>query len=90
MKQKDILTLIVVGIIAFSVSIVLSGVIFNPPAKRSAKVPLVDKLSATFPDIKNDTNYNNFLNENALDPTLPIQIGNNNPDLSNPTFKIKQ
>jgi hypothetical protein len=38
--------------------------------------PVVEKIPSSLPDVKNDSNYNSFINSNALDPTQPVQIGN--------------
>ena len=74
MKRTDILTLIGIGLITGLVSLIISGIVFNPP-KKDMKVPSVDTLTTSFPDVANDPSYNNFLNEQALDPTQPVQIG---------------
>lgn len=82
MKRKELVTLGVVVIFTGIISLIVAGMLFNSPAKRSAKVPVVPAISPSFPDVKNDPNYNFFLNEKALDPTQPIQIGdspNNDP-----------
>ena len=65
----------IIGFVAALFSLLIAGAIFktNPQA---TKVPVVDALSPSFPDVKNDSTYQSFLNENALDPTQPIQIGN--------------
>ncbi len=76
MKQKDLLTLIVVGIITAIFSSVLSMLLFSPP-KHNAKAPEVNVISNKMPDIKNDPDYNVIFNDKALDPTQPVQIGGN-------------
>jgi hypothetical protein len=75
MKRKEIATVIVVAVVAAVVSLVIAGALFNSPAKHTATAPNVQPISSTFPDVKNDPDYN-FFNNNALDPTQPIQIGN--------------
>lgn len=82
MKRKELMTLALVVFLTAIISLILAGALFNSPAKRSAKVPVVPVISSSFPDVKNDPNYNFFLNEKALDPTQTIQIGgspNNSP-----------
>ena len=80
MKQKDILLIGAVAFVAAIFSFVLSGVIFGSPHKNPIKVPVVNKISSDFPAVQNDTNYNSFFNDKALDPTQLIKIqGNNNP-----------
>jgi hypothetical protein len=48
----------------------------HAPKSGSIKVNSVPEIPATFPDVKNDTTYKNFLNPNALDPTQALQLGN--------------
>lgn len=74
MKRKDLIIIVVVAIVTGLFSLIISGIFFNPP-KKDSKVPVVDSLSTSLPDIKNDPNYNSFLNEQALDPARPVQIG---------------
>jgi hypothetical protein len=74
MKQKDVLTLVIVGLVAAVISFFVAGNIFSPQ-KYSTKVPVAPKIDATFPDVKNDPTYNVIFNPNALDLTVPVQIG---------------
>lgn len=74
MKRKDIIMIALAALIGAFISMLVSTMIFNSQANK-VKVPVVDKISSTFPDVNNDTTYNRFLNHNALDPTQPIQIG---------------
>ncbi len=74
MKRQDAILLIGVAIITGIISLIISGLLFNGP-KRDSKVPSVDSLETSLPDIKNDSDYSSFLNEQALDPTQPVQIG---------------
>ncbi len=75
MKRKELVLVFTGALVAAIVALALSGAVFNSPATRS-QVPVIDKINPSFPDVKNDSNYNSFLNKNALDPTQPIQIGN--------------
>jgi hypothetical protein len=77
MKQKDMVIMGGVAIVAALFSIVLSGVIFGSPKKNPIKVPVVHKISSTFPTTQTD-DYKSFLNDKALNPTQLIQIGNTN------------
>jgi hypothetical protein len=77
-KRQNLVVLIVVGLIAAMISVVVSGAIFGTPQSRPIKVPVVEPISSTFPDVQHDTNYTSFLNAKALDPTQLIQIGNSN------------
>ncbi len=80
MKRKDLLIVAVAAIFTALFSIILSGVLFGSPKKHPIKVPVVDKISATFPSVQTDDAYKNYLNNAALNPTQLIQIGgNNNP-----------
>jgi hypothetical protein len=76
MQRKDKWTLIIVAVLTFFISFLVAKSIFNSPAKHSLKAPTVESIPASFPDVKNDSNYNTFLNNKALDPTQPVQIGN--------------
>ncbi|GAC1387788.1 MAG: hypothetical protein NVS1B7_2630 [Candidatus Saccharimonadales bacterium] len=71
MKQKDKVLIIVVIFVSAVVSFVGASIIF-PVKNRQAKVEVVEKLSSVFqqPDPK-------FYNNNSLDPTRVISIGNN-------------
>jgi hypothetical protein len=75
MTQKDKITLIIVTLVTAVISFVISRSIFNSPAKHTETAPVVKAISNTLPDVRNDSNYNTFLNSKALDPTQPIQIG---------------
>ena len=77
MKQKDWVLIGAVGFISAILSIVLSGVIFGSPKKNPIKVPVVTKISPTFPIVQTDNNYTTFFNNKALNPTQLIQIGGN-------------
>ncbi len=76
MQRKEVLTLGLVAVLAAIVSFVIAGSLFNSKTKHTSTAPNVQPITATFPDVKNDPNYNFFLNSNALDPTQNIQIGN--------------
>lgn len=76
MKRKDLLTVLVIAIVAGLFSLIIASLVFSPK-RLSTKVPVVDSIDKTFPDIKNDPSYTSFLNPNALDLTQPVQIGNN-------------
>jgi hypothetical protein len=76
MKQKDIIVLIVVGFIAAVFSLILSQTLFSTK-KLDQKAEVVEKITADFPDPDKSV-----FNENAIDPTQLIQIGdtpNSNP-----------
>ncbi|HET9721808.1 MAG TPA: hypothetical protein VFP32_02150 [Candidatus Saccharimonadales bacterium] len=76
MKRKDLLTVVGVAVVSGIISLIIANALFSPK-RLSLKVPVVEKISGTFPDVKNDSQYNTIFNTNALDPTQPVQIGNN-------------
>lgn len=76
MKQKDIALIIVLAAVSAVVSFLVSGWIFNKPANRQQKAEVVDVITSDFtlPSEK-------YFNNNSIDPTQLIQIGNsNNPN----------
>lgn len=76
MKRRDLLAVVGVAIVTGILTFFLASIVFS--SKRfSSKVPVIDTINSSFPDIKNDSAYNSFLNSNALDLTQPVQIGNN-------------
>ncbi len=72
MKRKDIAVLVVVVIVASFISILLSKFLFAPDSNRNMKAQVVQPVSAEF--IKPDERV---FNQNAINPTQLIQIGNN-------------
>lgn len=74
-KTKQLAPLILVAVMAAIISLLVANALFSPP-KRETKVPQVEAIDASFPDVKNNPAYQSFLNNNALDATQPIQIGN--------------
>jgi hypothetical protein len=77
MKKSDLSLLLSIAVVAAIVSFFVSGALFNSPNKQT-KVPQVQSITDSFPDIKNDPKYQLFMYSGALDPTQPIQIGNTN------------
>ena len=76
MKRQDIIRLAVVAVLAGFLSLLVTNIIFSVPKNRSSKVPSVQAIPTSLPDIKNDPSYQPFLNSNSLDLTQPVQIGN--------------
>lgn len=77
MKQKDIALIIVVAGIAAIVSVFASRLIFASSSNRQQQAEVVDAVTTDF--VKPSANY---FNQNSIDPTQLIQIGNvdnNNP-----------
>ena len=77
MKQKDIALIIIIVAISGVISFLASRWIFARPADRQQKAEVVDIITSDFP--LPDSKY---FNNNAIDPTQLIQIGNSN----NPNF----
>lgn len=73
MKQKDVILIIVIAFVSAVLSLVLSNVIFASPNNRRQTIEVVDAITADFP-----TPDSKYFNNNAVDPTQLIQIGNNN------------
>ncbi len=81
MKQKDIILIVVVGIISGIVSLFISNALFAPPATRQQQIEKVGAISSSFssPDSK-------YFNSQSVDPTQLIQIGTStNPNPFNKT-----
>lgn len=76
MKRNDIVKVAMVAGVSAIISLVIAGSLFNSPAKHNQKVPIVQPISTSFPDVTNDPSYNTIFNPTALDPTAPVQIGN--------------
>ncbi|MGH7237578.1 MAG: hypothetical protein ACREGF_03525 [Candidatus Saccharimonadales bacterium] len=73
MKQKDIASLIIVGVVSAVISVFVAKLLFNTPKNRQEKIPVVPVISSQLPTP--DTNY---FNKNVIDPTQLIKIDNNN------------
>lgn len=69
MKQKDIMTFVVVGIVSLMLGIILSGVLINPSSKRQQEVEVVTPFNDQFnyPDKR-------YFNEESINPVQLIQI----------------
>jgi hypothetical protein len=78
MKQKDLLVIGLVAVVAAIFSFVISGAIFGTSKENLIKVPEVQPISSSFPSPSTDETYQAFYNDKALDPTQLIQIGGNN------------
>lgn len=75
MKRKDLTIIIATALVAALFSFVISGALFGSPQKNPIKVPVVQKIDPTFPQVQTDTRYTSFYNKNSLNPTQLIQIG---------------
>ena len=76
MKRGDIAKVSLVAGLAAIISFLIASSLFNSPAKHNLKVPVVQTINSSFPDVANDPTYNVIFNSNAIDPTQPVQIGN--------------
>lgn len=76
MKHKDIAVLITVAVITGFISLIIASIFFSVPKTQSSKVPAVDTITTSLPDIKNEPAYQSIFNASALDPAQPVQIGN--------------
>jgi hypothetical protein len=82
MKRKDLILIVGIGCLTALIAFVISSVVFKVPSDRSTKVPVAGSINTSFPDIKNDPNYNTIFNDRALDPTVPLNAStapNNQP-----------
>lgn len=74
MKQKDIIIIIVAVFVAGAASLIISKKLFSKPQDRNIQVKKVQAINTEFPDP--DKKY---FNENSIDPTQTITIGNGQP-----------
>jgi hypothetical protein len=77
MKSKDTVILGLIAIVAAIFSLLIAGKIFKSNSHHGLTAPQIVKIDSILPDTKNDPAYNTFFNQNALNPTQLIQIGNN-------------
>ena len=75
MKRQNLIILIAVAVISALLATIISNALFGTPQSKPIKVPVVNKISSSFPDVNNDNNYKSVFNTQALDPTQLIQIG---------------
>ncbi len=75
MKQKDIATFMVVGIISAIISVALSNLIITPSKIKSQEAEIVEPITSTFPV---PTSKDKFFNKDSINPTKLIQIGEDN------------
>ena len=77
MKDNDSKAkLIVVAVVAGVISLIITSKLFSSPKSHNLQAPVVEPISSTMPDVHNDPAYNTFLNQNSLDATQPVQVGN--------------
>lgn len=73
MKQKDIALIVVVIIFAGIVSLIISNFFFTPDSNKNLTAEIVEPITSEFqpPD-------NSVFNNDAINPTKLIEIGNSN------------
>lgn len=73
MKRKDLTLILVVVFVSTVIALLVSKVLITSPKNRQEKVEIVEPLTAEFtqPDKR-------YFNEQSIDPTLIIKIGNDN------------
>ncbi len=79
MKRQNLIILGGVAVLAAIIAIVASNAVFGTPQSKPIKVPVVNNINSSFPDVQHDPAYTSFLNGQALDPTQLIQSGGGNP-----------
>lgn len=79
MKRQSLIILGAVAAIAAIIAIVVSNAVFGTPQSKPIKIPVVNNINSSFPDVQHDQSYASFLNSQALDPTQLIQSGGGNP-----------
>jgi hypothetical protein len=72
MKQKDVALVILIAFVSAVLSLVLSRILFTS-SQNQQEAQVVPVITASFPSP--DSRY---FNNNSIDPTQLIQIGNNN------------
>lgn len=75
MRQKDILAVGLVIIVAAIISTIASNAIFNSTEQRQEKAPVVEPIINTFPSAQSGEDYSAIFNANSLNPTQLIKIG---------------
>jgi hypothetical protein len=80
MKQKDIMVLATIVIVAAVFSIIVAGKVFNSSDKHKLTAPEVSSIDSSFPNIRDEPAYNTVFNDNAIDPTQLIKIGTSQND----------
>jgi hypothetical protein len=76
-RQTTLMIIILTAVVAAIFSFMISNALFGSPKRHPILVPVVQKISPTFPLPQTDPTYQTFFNQQALDPTQLIQIGGN-------------
>jgi predicted permease len=78
MKQKDIMLIAVIVIIASVLSYLVAGKLFDDPKNYKQKISQVDPISSTFPNVAETGEISSlvdYFNKDSINPTGAIQIG---------------
>ena len=75
MKRKDLIIIIGVAVVSAIFSYVIAGYIFGGEKSETLKAPVVQPISAEFPETEE---Y--FFNANSINPTQEITIGDETND----------
>ena len=70
MKQKDVALIIVIVFVSGIISFFVSHLVFTAPKDRQQKVEVVQPITTDF-----TSPSNKYFNNNSIDPTQTIQIG---------------
>lgn len=70
MKQKDLVTIVVVALFSGILSLLVSKIFISTPANRALKVEVVESIKSDFPHP--DKRY---FNDKSINPTQLITIG---------------
>ena len=73
MKQKDVAMIIIIVAVSGAISLIVSKTLFTSQKARNQEVEIVDPITASFP-----TPSSKYFSSGSVDPTQPVQIGNNN------------
>jgi hypothetical protein len=71
MKQKDIALILVIAVVSGMISFFVARMLFTTDKDRKMKAEVVDAISTDF-----EQPSNKYFNQNSINPTLQIQIGN--------------
>jgi len=86
MNKKDVSPqLVAVTLVAAIIGIILASLFVH--ASKNLTATTVTVVPASFPDVKNNTRFNSFLNSQAIDPTQIAPVGtsqNNSPFTNSP------
>ena len=73
MKQKDVILIVVIAVVAGILSFIISGLLFVTPENQQQKVEVAPVITTQF-----STPDSNYFNSASINPTQTIQIGNSN------------